>query len=196
MHAGMNFTKFSGRAVSILRNNIDTDQIIPARYVPYFSWSGYSNALFARWRLEPEFVLNMPYSQGASILFVGHNFGCGSSRESAVWALQQSGFRMVIANSFADIFLTNALSCGLAVAKVDSYVSEAVHDRLIKFPFSEMSVDFNNRSFVVDNQQLFEFEISDSNLEKLRSASEALEVASMRVGMVRDYLRKRGEVDV
>ena len=79
---------------------------------------------------------------------------------------------------------------------MDSYVSEAVHDRLIKFPFSEMSVDFNNRSFVVDNQQLFEFEISDSNLEKLRSASEALEVASMRVGMVRDYLRKRGEVDV
>jgi 3-isopropylmalate/(R)-2-methylmalate dehydratase small subunit len=101
--------KFSSRAVCLLRDNIDTDQIIPARFLKVIDKEGAGKCLFANWRMDPAFVLNDPSVQGAGILIAGDNFGCGSSREHAVWALKDFGFRAVVSTSFADIFRQNAL---------------------------------------------------------------------------------------
>jgi 3-isopropylmalate/(R)-2-methylmalate dehydratase small subunit len=103
----------SGRGVAFRYDDVDTDQIIPAEYCKRLSKSGYADALFANWRKEPGFVLNEANRADASVLVAGHNFGTGSSREHAVWALRDWGFRVVIASSFGDIFLRNAFKNGL-----------------------------------------------------------------------------------
>ncbi len=109
----MKFERFSSQAVFLNRENIDTDQIIPARFLKVTEKVGLGSALFADWRSDPAFVLNTPDAANAKILVSGANFGCGSSREHAVWALCGFGFRAVIAPSFADIFRQNALKNGL-----------------------------------------------------------------------------------
>ncbi len=112
-------TGFEGRAVALPADNVDTDQIIPARFLTTVSRDGLGEALFANWRYasdgtaRPDFVLNQPAAHGAVFLVAGHNFGCGSSREHAPWALVQFGFRAVVSTSFADIFRQNALKNGL-----------------------------------------------------------------------------------
>lgn len=112
-------TRFDGPAVALPRDNVDTDQIIPARFLKTTGRSGLGANLFADWRFDPtgaprpEFILNAPAAAGASVLVAGWNFGCGSSREHAPWALADFGFRAVIASSFADIFKQNALKNGL-----------------------------------------------------------------------------------
>ena len=106
--------KVTGTAVVIDRDNIDTDQIIPSRYLKKITRTGYAEGLFAEWRKDPAFPLNDPARRGATILITGSNFGCGSSREHAAWALDEWGFRAVIAPSFADIFRNNCLKIGLA----------------------------------------------------------------------------------
>ncbi|MFI6067042.1 3-isopropylmalate dehydratase small subunit [Micromonospora sp. NPDC051227] len=122
----MTFTVHTGTAVPMRRSDVDTDQIIPARFVPYFSWTGHTNALFADWRAEPDFVLNLPQYQGATILVAGRRFGTGSSRESAVWAIQKSGFIAVIAPSFGDIFRSNAFMRRLAAIELPAAVVESL----------------------------------------------------------------------
>lgn len=120
------FTTLEGRVVSIPVDNIDTDQIIPARFLKTTSKAGLGNHLFADWRYapdgspRPEFPLNWPSAKGAPFLLVGDNFGCGSSREHAPWALTDFGFRAVISTSFADIFRNNALKNGLLPVAVDA----------------------------------------------------------------------------
>jgi 3-isopropylmalate/(R)-2-methylmalate dehydratase small subunit len=128
------FKKFTSGVVAIPIDNIDTDQIIPARYLKTTDKAGLGQALFSDWRYDadgrprPEFVLNQPGSQGGQALLAGDNFGCGSSREHAPWALTGFGFRAVISTSFADIFRNNALKNGLLPVVVD----EAVHRRLFE----------------------------------------------------------------
>jgi 3-isopropylmalate/(R)-2-methylmalate dehydratase small subunit len=107
------FTNFESRVIKLPINNIDTDQIIPARFLKTTSKTGLDKQLFNDWRQDPNFVLNRPESQGLQILLAGDNFGCGSSREHAPWALTQWGFRAVISTSFADIFKQNALKNSL-----------------------------------------------------------------------------------
>ena len=106
-------SKVVGTAVVIDRNNIDTDQIIPSRYLKRITRTGYAEGLFAEWRKDPAFSLNDPARRGASILITGANFGCGSSREHAAWALEEWGFRAIIAPSFADIFQNNCLKVAI-----------------------------------------------------------------------------------
>ena len=119
-------TQFSARLVALPAENIDTDQIIPARFLKVTDKMGLGEGLFADWRYrpdgspEPGFVLNRPEAQGAEILVAGHNFGCGSSREHAPWALKAFGFRAVISTFFADIFRNNALKNGLLPIQVDA----------------------------------------------------------------------------
>jgi 3-isopropylmalate/(R)-2-methylmalate dehydratase small subunit len=108
----VSFTTFTGRVVALPVDDVDTDQIIPARYLKVTDKAGLGQALFADWR-GPDFALDKPSAKGAEILLVGRNFGCGSSREHAPWALVAAGFRAVIARSFADIFRGNALKNGL-----------------------------------------------------------------------------------
>jgi 3-isopropylmalate/(R)-2-methylmalate dehydratase small subunit len=112
-------TRHEGRALALRRSDVDTDQIIPAEFCKRLTKSGYEDALFAHWRKEPDFVLNRPAADGATILVAGHNFGTGSSREHAVWALRDWGFTAVIATSFGDIFLRNALKNGLLAVRLD-----------------------------------------------------------------------------
>jgi 3-isopropylmalate/(R)-2-methylmalate dehydratase small subunit len=132
------FTSFESRVVPILINNIDTDQIIPARFLKTVSREGLDRNLFCDWRYNAdgseraEFVLNTPRGKGAQILLAGDNFGCGSSREHAPWALTQFGFRAVISTSFADIFKGNSLKNSL----LPIVVSPEIHAKLVALPES------------------------------------------------------------
>jgi 3-isopropylmalate/(R)-2-methylmalate dehydratase small subunit len=136
-------TKFTSPTVVWPADDVDTDQIIPARFLKGTARSGWGEHLFADRRYDaagrprPEFPLNRPEAQGARVLVAGRNFGCGSSREHAVWALQGFGFQAVIASSFADIFRGNALKNGLLPVAVD----DAVHARLLSTPGSPVTVD-------------------------------------------------------
>jgi 3-isopropylmalate/(R)-2-methylmalate dehydratase small subunit len=130
------FTNFKSRMVRLPINNIDTDQIIPARFLKTTSKEGLDKQLFCDWRYDangnpnPDFILNQPRGQGAQILLAGDNFGCGSSREHAPWALTQFGFRAVISTSFADIFKNNALKNSL----LPIVVPADFHEKLFALP--------------------------------------------------------------
>jgi 3-isopropylmalate/(R)-2-methylmalate dehydratase small subunit len=156
---------FSGRTVALPINDIDTDQIIPARYLKVTDKAGLGAACFADWRYEsdgtpkPEFPLNRPEYQGAQVLIGGHNFGCGSSREHAPWALVGAGFRAVISTYFADIFRNNALKNGLLPIVVD----EATHRQLISLaqeePTAEVRVDLASQSVTLPDGRSVTFPI-------------------------------------
>ena len=131
------------RTVVLPSDNIDTDQIIPARFLVTTSSEGLGARLFADWRYDgegrprPDFVLNRPEAEGARVLLAGRNFGCGSSREHAVWALRDQGFAAVISSSFADIFRGNALKNGLVPVQLDA----GTHARLLASPPPEVLID-------------------------------------------------------
>jgi 3-isopropylmalate/(R)-2-methylmalate dehydratase small subunit len=138
------------RTVALPAENVDTDQIIPARYLLGTGRDGYGKGLFANWRLDeqgnarPDFVLNRPENAGAHILVAGRNFGCGSSREHAVWALRDYGFKAVVSTSFADIFRGNALKNGLVPVVVDA----TTHQTLLARPGEEVTIDIDARTLV------------------------------------------------
>lgn len=139
-------TTHTGRAVALRRSNVDTDQIIPAVYLKRVSRSGFEDGLFAAWRNDPDFVLNKPESAGATILVAGSDFGTGSSREHAVWALRDHGFRVVVSSRFADIFRGNAGKGGLVTAHVEQDVVEALWDAVEADPALEVTVDLASRT--------------------------------------------------
>ncbi len=134
-------TRVVGRAMPLDRADVDTDQIIPASYLKRLGRTGYEDGLFAAWRRDPGFVLNDPRYAGATILVTGPNFGCGSSREHAAWALHDSGFQAVVAPSFADIFKNNCLRNGLVPARVDADVAGRLMRGLEADPGTEITVD-------------------------------------------------------
>src|SRR5947199_5180059 len=118
------FTTHTGRALPLRRSNVDTDQIIPAEYLKRITRTGFEDALFASWRSDPEFILNDQRFADATILVAGSDFGTGSSREHAVWALHDYGFRVVLSSRFGDIFRGNSLKNGLLTVIVDQEVIE------------------------------------------------------------------------
>jgi 3-isopropylmalate/(R)-2-methylmalate dehydratase small subunit len=139
------FTTHSGMAAPLRHSDVDTDQIIPAVYLKRVARTGFEDGLFAAWRSDPDFVLNRPEHEGASILVAGPNFGTGSSREHAVWALQDYGFRVVISSRFGDIFRSNAGKAGLLAAQVDQKVVNALWDLIDRAPDTAVTVDLENR---------------------------------------------------
>jgi 3-isopropylmalate/(R)-2-methylmalate dehydratase small subunit len=136
----------TGRAVALRRSNVDTDQIIPAVYLKRVTRTGFEDGLFAAWRNDPDFVLNHPESAGATILVAGSDFGTGSSREHAVWALRDYGFRVVVSSKFADIFRGNAGKGGLVTACVGQPDVERLWAALDADPATEVTVDLNART--------------------------------------------------
>jgi 3-isopropylmalate/(R)-2-methylmalate dehydratase small subunit len=156
---------FTGTMVALPINDIDTDQIIPARYLKVTDKAGLGTACFADWRYEadgtprPEFPLNKPQYKGAQVLVGGHNFGCGSSREHAPWALLGAGFKAVISTDFADIFRNNALKNGLLPVAVD----EATHAQLISLaqedPISTVTVDLAAQTVTLPDGRAVHFPI-------------------------------------
>jgi 3-isopropylmalate/(R)-2-methylmalate dehydratase small subunit len=159
------FTTFSSRVVSLPLDDIDTDQIIPARFLKVTNKTGLAANLFSDWRYQtdgtpkPEFVLNRPESQGSQILFAGNNFGCGSSREHAPWALTGFGFKAVIAISFGDIFRNNALKNGLLPIKVDKPTHQLMLDLLEEVPTVEWTIDLESQTLCLPNKQIIAFEV-------------------------------------
>src|SRR5262249_38683343 len=139
------FTVHTGIAMPLRRADVDTDQIIPAEYLKRVTRTGFADGLFNAWRADPTFVLNEPAYTGASILVAGHRFGIGSSREHAVWALQDYGFRVVIAPSFGDIFRNNALKGGLLPVVLHEKVVGELWDLLAERPGAELTIDLVER---------------------------------------------------
>ncbi|WP_309032304.1 3-isopropylmalate dehydratase small subunit, partial [Streptomyces alfalfae] len=139
------FTKHTGRAVPLRRSNVDTDQIIPAHWLKKVTRDGFEDGLFEAWRKDAEFVLNKPEREGASVLVAGPDFGTGSSREHAVWALQNYGFKAVISSRFADIFRGNSLKNGLLTVVLDQKVVNALWELTESDPQAEVTVDLEDR---------------------------------------------------
>ncbi|TME25985.1 MAG: 3-isopropylmalate dehydratase small subunit [Chloroflexi bacterium] len=138
--------RVAGRALPLARANVDTDQIIPSHWLKRLERTGYAAGLFEAWRRDPSFVLNDPRYRGASVLLAGPNFGCGSSREHAVWALRDAGFRAVIAPSFADIFRSNALANGFVPVELDARLVEDLIEAVRMDPSTEIVVDVDRRT--------------------------------------------------
>jgi 3-isopropylmalate/(R)-2-methylmalate dehydratase small subunit len=135
------FITHTGTAAPLRRSNVDTDQIIPAEFLKRITRHGFEDALFFSWRQDPSFVLNQPEYAGASILVAGPDFGTGSSREHAVWALQDFGFTVVLSSRFADIFRGNSGKAGLLTALVDQSVIEQLWEMIEADPTTQVTVD-------------------------------------------------------
>ncbi len=150
------FTAFESRLVPLPKNNVDTDQIIPARFLKTTSKEGLDKNLFADWRQDPDFILNTPRGKNGQILLAGDNFGCGSSREHAPWALTQFGFRAVISTSFADIFKQNSLKNSL----IPIVVSTEIHTKLFALPEdAKVKVDLATQTLTLPDGQSVEFAV-------------------------------------
>lgn len=139
------FTTHTGTALPLRHSNVDTDQIIPAEYLKRVTRTGFEDGLFAAWRKDPDFVLNRPEHAGVTILVAGPEFGTGSSREHAVWALQNYGFRVVLSSRFGDIFRGNAGKSGLLAARVEQAVIEQLWAVVEADPATPVTVDLEAR---------------------------------------------------
>ncbi len=161
------FTTVTAIAAPLRRSNVDTDQIIPAVYLKRITKTGFEDALFAAWRQDPDFVLNQPPYQGAQILVAGPDFGTGSSREHAVWALRDFGFKVVLSPKFADIFRGNAGKQGLLTGIVSEAEIEQIWDIIDAQPGIEMTVDLDRRTATI-GELTVAFEIDDYTGWRLR----------------------------
>ncbi len=155
------FTTHTGRAVPLRRSNVDTDQIIPAVWLKQVSRTGFERGLFGAWRENPDFVLNRPEYDGASILVAGPDFGTGSSREHAVWALQQYGFRAVVSARFGDIFRNNATKMGLLPVELAEADVERLQDEIEADPAAEFTIDLAARELRGSAGGALPFELDD-----------------------------------
>lgn len=173
-------TRFSSTAIALPLDDVDTDRIIPARFLKVTGRDGLADALFADECTDPsgapraDFPLNRPESRTASILVAGRNFGCGSSREHAVWALRASGFRAVVAPSFADIFRTNALGNGLVPITVDAETHARVLDHVRVEPAAQFTVDVVACRFVLPDGASIDFEVEPLARRCLIEGTDAL----------------------
>jgi 3-isopropylmalate/(R)-2-methylmalate dehydratase small subunit len=143
------FTTHTGRALPLRRSNVDTDQIIPAVYLKRITRTGFEDGLFAAWRADPEFILNQEQYRGVSILVAGPDFGTGSSREHAVWALKDYGFKVVLSARFADIFRGNSAKDGLLTAVLEQDDIETLWKLIDDDPSLELTVDLEARAVSV-----------------------------------------------
>jgi 3-isopropylmalate/(R)-2-methylmalate dehydratase small subunit len=150
-----------GRAVVVQRSDIDTDQIIPAAWLKRVARTGFGAGLFEAWRKDPAFPLNQPGAAEAKFLLAGPNFGCGSSREHAVWALQDFGFEAVVAPSFADIFRGNAISAGLVPAQVTEEAAARLGAALADAPGADVVIDVAARTISIGSDLTEPFELAD-----------------------------------
>jgi 3-isopropylmalate/(R)-2-methylmalate dehydratase small subunit len=161
----MKFQNFQSRMVPMPQRNIDTDQIIPARFLKTISKEGLGGNLFCDWRYDaqgkpkPEFILNQPRAAGAQVLLAGDNFGCGSSREHAPWALTQFGFRALISTSFADIFRANALKNGLLPVIVPADVHAELFAAVGNVPDAEVRIDLRNQTLTTPQGRQVDFPV-------------------------------------
>lgn len=184
------FTSHTGVGVPLNRSAVDTDQIIPAVYLKRVTKTGFDDALFARWRKDPEFVLNRePYANG-SVLVAGPDFGTGSSREHAVWALRDYGFKAVLSSRFADIFRGNAGKNGLVVAQLEQSDIDLLLKRIENQPGIEVTVDLETRTVHCDDLTL-PFDIDDFTRYRLMEGLDDISLTLQREGDIDTYEAQR-----
>ena len=182
--------KHTGIGVPLRVSNVDTDQIIPAVYLKRVTKTGFDDALFVNWRKNPEFVLNQePYKNG-SVLVAGPDFGTGSSREHAVWALKDYGFRVVISSRFADIFRGNAGKQGLVAAQVAQDDVELIWKALEREPGTEITVDLENKTVTV-GALVVPFQIDDYVRWRLMEGLDDIGLTLQNIDAIKDYEARR-----
>lgn len=186
------FKLVTSRTVVLPMDNVDTDQIIPARFLKVTTKDGLGKNLFADWRYDragrpqPDFILNQKESEGAMVLVAGDNFGCGSSREHAPWALVDYGFRAVIGTSIADIFKSNALKNGLLPIVVDS----ETHEYLLEHPGEEVTVDLELKTLILQDGREVVFPIDAFARYCLLNAMDEFDFLLAQAGRISTYERR------
>ena len=186
------FILHTGSAVPLRRSNVDPDQIIPAVYLKRVTRSGFEDGLFSAWRSDPEFVLNKPEYAKASILVAGVDFGTGSSREHAVWALQNYGFKAVISSRFADIFRGNSLKGGLLTVILPQEQVEALWLAIESDPTTQVTVDLESRT-VTYNDVTCSFELDDYTRWRLMEGLDDIGLTLRHVDVVTSFEEKRAQ---
>ena len=186
------FTVLTGLVAPLDRANVDTDQIIAKEHLKSIKRTGFAEALFGAWRKDPEFVLNQPRYRGAAILLARKNFGCGSSREHAPWALMEGGFRCIVAPSFADIFFNNCFKNGL----LPVVLTEAEVDRLfyecVAFPGFRLSVDLAQQTVSTqDHSSAMRFEVDPSRKYSLLNGLDEIELTLRHADEIRAFEARR-----
>ena len=182
----------TGRAVALDRRDVDTDQIIPSDWLRRIERHGYEAGLFSAWRADPAFVLNDPGARGARILVAGANFGCGSSREHAAWALADWGFGAIIAPSFADIFRSNALGIGLVLAELPEADVSRLMAMVAEDPAAEISVSVESRDVRVPSRGYrAPFPLDDDSWTRLLAGQDEIDVTLAHVEAIRAHEERR-----
>jgi len=184
------FAQHTGTALPLRRSNVDTDQIIPAVYLKRVTKTGFEDGLFAAWRNDPAFVLNQPQYAGATILIPGPDFGTGSSREHAVWALQNYGFKVVIGSRFGDIFRGNSGKSGLLVAVVDQKIIDELWDFVEEHPAAPITVDLAERQITAEGFQT-DFEIDDYTRWRLMEGLDDIGLTLRHVDLIDAFEQTR-----
>ncbi len=184
-------SRITGRGIALQRSDVDTDQIIPAAWLKKVERTGFGAGLFEAWRKDPDFVLNQPGADQARVLLAGANFGCGSSREHAVWALLDFGFQAVVAPSFADIFRGNAISSGLVPATVSEDSAARLFAALAAAPDSQVMVDVAARTVSVGPDVTEDFELADYARWRLLEGLDDIGLTLRHEGEIAAYERRR-----
>lgn len=184
------FIKHTGIAVPLRRSNVDTDQIIPAVYLKRVTRSGFEDGLFAAWRNDPDFVLNKDEYKNGTILVAGVDFGTGSSREHAVWALQNYGFKVVISSRFADIFRGNSAKGGLLTVILPQAEVEKIWEQIEKEPATQITVDLENRTVSYQGNSV-SFEIDDYTRWRLMEGLDDIGLTMQHLDVIAKFEEKR-----
>ena len=184
------FISHTGTGVPLRRSNVDTDQIIPAVYLKRVTRSGFEDGLFAAWRNDPEFVLNQPQYKSGTVLVAGPEFGTGSSREHAVWALQNYGFKVVISSRFADIFRGNSLKGGLLTVILPQDVVEAIWLAVEADPSTQIKVDLESRT-VSYKDVTVAFELDDYTRWRLMEGLDDIGLTLKQIDSIDAFEAKR-----
>jgi len=184
------FTSHSGTGIPLRRSNVDTDQIIPAVYLKRVTRSGFEDGLFAAWRNDPDFVLNQPQYKSATVLVAGVDFGTGSSREHAVWALQNYGFKVVISSRFADIFRGNSLKGGLLTVILPQSEIEKLWVAIENNPAMTIAVDLESKTVAYENERI-SFDLDDYTRWRLMEGLDDIGLTMRNLGDVEKFEEKR-----
>ena len=200
------FNKLDGLALPLMRANVDTDAIIPKQFLKSIKRSGFGVNLFDEWRYldpgfpgqdpnsrqpNPDFVLNEPRYKGAQVLIAGENFGCGSSREHAVWALDDYGFRSVIAPGFADIFHNNSFKSGLLPIVLDKTICEKLGAECASTPGYKLAIDLEAQTVTTPNGDIYPFEVDSFRKHCLLNGFDDIELTLQQRNHIEDYEAKR-----
>lgn len=192
------FTKHTGRVVAMDRGNVDTDQIIPKQFLKRIERTGFGEFLFWDWArnedgsLNPDFELNKPAAKGASVLLARQNFGCGSSREHAPWALEDWGFRVIVAPSFADIFYNNCFKNGMLPIVLSEARVEDLFQRANKSPSYQLTADLENRTLSDDQGLSLPFEVEEFRRHCLLNGLDDIGLTLVHADKITAYERAHG----